>query len=158
MDKDWEVLRGLGFPVDRVRLEEDGVFGVAKLGVGDSVSDSVDVDREVELSWEVGLPQPLLEDSHREAFVWWHESVSRLSRMLSGDLCEAIGGFEDVSGIMEQIREVELLSRWLEQGLEDWVEVGDCYGAMRVLKVDIPLADSEPSSDMFLANQNYKPG
>ena len=158
LDKDWEVLRGLGFPVDRVRLEADGVFGAAKLGVGDSVLDSVDVDREVELSWEVGLPQPLLEDSHREAFVWWHESVSRLSRMLSGDLCEAIGGFEDVSGIMEQIREVELLSRWLEQGLEDWVEAGDCYGAMRVLKADVPLADSEPSSDMFLQTRTISLG
>ena len=46
----------------------------------------------------------------------WHDRTARLSRMLIGDLCDAVEGSDEVSGIAENLRQAELLGQWLEQG------------------------------------------
>ena len=158
---DWEVLRGLGFPVDQVQLErDDGDGSEAAKRLVDLGSGSAVTGGELEVEWEIGLPlpQPLLEKEDRETFVEWHGCAARLSRLLTGDLCDAIDASEDVSGVVKQLREVELLTSWLEQGLDGWIDPEDCCGAVRVLKVDIPLDDCGPSADLFLQTRTKSLG
>ncbi|CAE7837355.1 RE1 [Symbiodinium sp. CCMP2592] len=100
--------------------------------------------------WDIGFPQPLLEDAHREAWVVWHDRIARLSRMLLGDLCNATEGSDEVSGIAENLRKTELLGQWLEQGLEQWVEPGDMYGILKSLHSEIPLNPGSEAPDQFL--------
>ena len=149
-----EELRDLGFPVDKVWPPvPSNVDPAERPGNLRAASVAADSDKEesAEVSWEVGVPQPIEDKVSREAWVHWHGCVSRLCRLLAGELCDNLQpqlGFESIA---DQFRAAESLCGWLEAGLSGWLERDGVF--VRALQVDVPLSGGE-TSDQFLQTRS----
>ncbi|CAE7255929.1 unnamed protein product, partial [Symbiodinium microadriaticum] len=146
----WDVLGELGFPVEGVALkgksegrEPDIVLETEACAIKGCLGNA-------EADWEVGLPLPVLDEVAREGWVFWHEGLARLCRLLSAELCGAVESSEEVAETAALLHGAERWCLWLEQWLGAWADSGGFGGTVKALQVEIPLNDQEKPSDQFL--------
>ena len=107
----WEELGELGFPVSGVRKKLDELSSCPRTGLivapeGNSALEGV-------IEWEVDLTVPCVAECDLPSWQQWHESSSRLTRMLTEEICDAVAYPDVVAGLAESLRRVEVQTTWL---------------------------------------------
>ena len=141
----WDTLRDLGFPVDKVKEQLEQGLSLKTCFTEDAESYPV-VTSEAE--WVVGLPLPIVDDELVEGLEGLHQSVARQCKLLEGELCEFLDATEEVLEITRQLNQAECYSEWLEQCLSLSREGSEV--TVRALQSEVPLNSEEPLQDQFL--------
>ncbi|CAE7227612.1 unnamed protein product [Symbiodinium necroappetens] len=141
----WDALRDLGFPVDKVKEQLEQGLSLKACSTEDAESHTIAVSN---VEWVVGLPLPIVDDELVEGLEGLHQSVARQCKLLEGELCEALEATEEVLEITRQLNRVECYGEWLEQCLS--LSRGSGEVAVRALQSEVPLNSEEPLQDQFL--------
>ena len=143
-DQHWSLLSDLGFPVEGVRdrLSRVGTPRAARQLVEEVAAGPLEV------SWEVGIPLPVVDEEVLRGFDHFHQATSKLSRLLLEDLCESVDAVAGVPGLAGQLRRAERTCDWLEQCLRAARDVESV--ALRSLLREVPLSSEGAPQDQFL--------
>ena len=150
----WNRLRELGFPVDRVlerALEEQGVKRIAEpplVAECDPSKGSQFEGWKCEPEWVAELPTLVWDEEVRQGWLKCHDASSRLCRLWSEELCETQECPELILGLAERLREAELVTEWLERGLAEGDSVEGVV--LKALQSEIPLGEDDKAEDQFL--------
>ncbi|CAE7826010.1 RE1, partial [Symbiodinium sp. CCMP2456] len=148
-EEHWDKLRDLGFPVDGLRRAQGGLKFVS-VGPDEGCNSELGgLGGQEDGDWEVGVPVPVMDYDLYDRFVHWHGCVAKQCRLLTAELCDAIGEVEILTEVARLLRGEELLAEWLERSLAVCGGVGEVGGIVKALDVEVPLGP-EASPDTFL--------
>ena len=149
-EEQWLQLSEVGFPVEAVRSKL-GPGGAQVSKVTESIEGPVLPGNDLD-EWTLAIPIPIENGDLRRSLDHLRAATVCLCRLLAVELCEVVESGLEGFDLAHQLHRSERLCDWLEQclGTDEGLEnVG-----VRALQAEVPIGESEVSSDQFLQTRS----